>query len=355
MSKSVAIVSLIGLFGAMAISQAADTAGNTCEADDRAAYLCGLQNAEDLILIDNTSWVLVGELSAKPTGGGAYFVNIDDGAVRSAQPDFSAPAAAPYTACPGAPAPETFSAHGLGIRYGQSQVHEVFAINHNERESIEIFDLDVSEAVPRLTWKGCVIAPPAMSANSVAPLPDGGFVVTSFGIRTDPDTYQKAAAGEVSGFVAEWSAATGWSEVPGTLLVANNGIAVSDDGRQLFVTTWGDGKLHIVSRGEIPHTRRSIDLPGLRPDNIHRLADGRLLIAAQAAEATEVFACSREPVCTVGFVVLRFDPDTETLERLLEEPGSPVFGGASGAILVGDEIWVGTFRGDRVARYQMRQ
>ncbi len=132
----------------------------------------------------------------------------------------------------------------------------------------------------------------------------------------------------------------GWSEVPGTLLVANNGIAVSDDGKQLFVTTWGDGKLHILSRGEIPHTRQTIDLSGLRPDNIRMLADGSLLIAAQAAKSAEVFECLREPVCTVGFVVLRFDPNTQALERQLEEPGSPDFGGASAAIVVGDEIWM---------------
>ena len=354
MSRVVSLICLMTLIGAVDTVLAADTASNECEADDRATYICDLRNAEDLVLIEHSSWVLVGELSSTPAGG-AYFVNIDDGAVRAAQPDFASPAAAPYTDCPGAPGPNTFAAHGLGIRYGTAQVHEVFAVNHNERESIEIFDLDVSEAIPRLTWKGCVIAPPAMSANSVAPLPDGGFVVTSFGIRTDPNTYEKALAGEISGFVAEWSPEAGWSEVPGSLLVANNGIAVSEDGKQLFVTTWGDGKLHLISRGEIPHTRHTIDLAGLRPDNIRMLADGSLLIAAQAAEGAEVFACSREPVCTVGFVVLRFDPKTETIERLLEEPGSPVFGGASGAIVVGDEIWVGTFRGDRVARYRLRE
>jgi sugar lactone lactonase YvrE len=233
-------------------------------------------------------------------------------------------------------------------------MHEVFAVNHNGRESIEIFDLDVSKAIPRLTWKGCVIAPRAMTPNSVAPLPSGGFVATSFGIRTDPKTYEKALAGEISGFVAEWSPTAGWSEVPGTLLVANNGVAVSKDGKQLFVTTWGDRKLHVLSRGEIPHTHQTIDLPGVRPDNVRLLADGKLLIAGQSAEPNVVFACLSQPVCTVEFKVLRFDPATSILEPLLDEPGSPVFGGASAAILVGDEIWVGTFRGNRVARYKLR-
>jgi hypothetical protein len=357
MDKVIAFTSLLSFAAAMSASSsfAADAQPAACNSDGRASYICGLQNAEDLIHIQNTSWVLAGQIGPPPTDGGAYFINIKDGAVRKAEPDFSRPRAAPYSACPGALRRDVFAAHGLGIRYGTAQVHEVFAVNHNERESIEVFDLDMSNPTPRLSWKGCVVVPPAMSPNSVAPLPSGGFVATSFGIRTDPKTFEKVLAGEVSGFVAEWSPGSGWSEVPGTLLVANNGIDVSKDGKQLFVTTWVDSKLHVVSRGEIPHTRRTIDLPGVRPDNVRMLADGKLLIAGQTGDPNAILACLRQPVCTVGFKVVRFDPATSTVEQLLDEPGSAVFGGASAAIVAGEELWVGTFRGNRVARYKLRQ
>ena len=357
MNRIVGLTSLSGLLAAIGAgtSVGAEVKPTACDSDERASYICGLRNAEDLIHIKDTSWVLAGQLGPPPTDGGVYFIDIRDGAVKKAQPDFSRPTSAPYGACPGAPGAETFSAHGLGIRYGTARIHEVFAVNHNGRESIEVFDLDVSKESPRLTWKGCVVVPPAMLPNSVAPLPDGGFVATSFGNRTDPKTFEKAMAGDVSGFVAEWSATAGWSEAPGTLLSANNGVGVSKDGKQLFVTSWGDGKLHILSRGEIPHSRQAIDLPGLRPDNIRVLDDGTLLIAGQATQASAVFTCARQPVCTVGFKVLQFDPASSTMKTLLDEPGSPRFGGASAAIIVGEEIWVGTFRGDRVARYKLRQ
>jgi sugar lactone lactonase YvrE len=356
MNRIFGLGSLVSLLAAMSSSGsiAADEQA-ACDSDDRASYICGLRNAEDLVHIPDSSWVLAGQLGPPPTDGGIYFVGVKDGAVRRAEPDFSRPSVAPYAACPGAPPADVFSAHGLGIRHGTQRVHEVLAVNHNGRESIEVFALDMSQQTPRLTWKGCVVVPPALLPNSVAPLPGGGFVATSFGIRTDPNTFEKAMAGEVSGFVAEWSPTAGWSEVPGTLLAANNGVAVSKDGKQLFVTTWGDGKLHILSRGEIPHTRRTIDLAGLRPDNIRVLDDGKLLIAGQAAEASDVFACARQPVCTVGFKVMQFDPASARIEPLLDEPGSARFGGASAAIVVGDEIWVGTFRGDRVARYKLRR
>ena len=32
------------------------------------------------------------------------------------------------------------------------------------------------------------------------------------------------------------------------------------------------------------------------------------------------------------------------------EPGTPEFGGTAGAIIVGDEVWLGPFKGNRVAR-----
>jgi hypothetical protein len=324
-----------------------------CAADARASYICGVQNAEDLVLIKNTSWVLTGRLTKPPAGSGIYLINAKSRAVVDVRPDIKSAAAAAYSACPGAPAPDRFAAHGIGIRYGEGQRHEVLAINHIDRESVEVFDLDVSTPTPTLRWKGCVVVPAAVSPNSVAPLADGGFAVTSFGIRTDPKTYEKMAAGGVSGFVAEWSPRTGWSEVPGSLMAATNGIAASPDSKRLFVTGWVDSTLHILSRGQIPHTHETVALGGGRPDNIRDTTDGGLLITLQSGSVADVFNCTRDPVCRVGFKVLRYDPATAQLETLLDEPANPVFGGASSAVVIGNELWVGTFQGNRIARYKL--
>jgi hypothetical protein len=132
MNKIFGLASLLSLLAAMSSSDsfAADEQA-TCESDGRASYICGLRNAEDLIHIQGTSWVLAGQLGPPPTDGGIYFVGVKDGAVRRAEPDFSRPSVAPYAACPSAPPADVFSAHGLGIRYGTARVHEVFAVNHN--------------------------------------------------------------------------------------------------------------------------------------------------------------------------------------------------------------------------------
>ncbi len=346
-----ALAAMCSLAGTVSASGAASP--TDCASDQRASYICGVRNVEDLVAIRNTSWVIAGRLTDPPTQGGFYLIDVNSGAASPAAPDFNGPKAPIYSDCPGAPGSDEFAAHGLALRYGAGSKHELYAVNHNGRESIEIFDLDVSTKQPTLTWKGCVVVPPAVMPNSVAPVPGGAFVVTSFGIRTDPQTYQKAMVGGISGFVAKWTPGAGWSEVPGTQLSATNGIAVSEDGKRLFVTGWGDSKLHVISLGEIPYTYQSVALGAVHPDNIRATADGRLLITGQAATPAEIFACTNVPSCTVGFKVIAVDPVSLSVQPLLEDSGSSTFGGASAAILIGNELWVGTFNGSRIARYRL--
>ncbi len=355
--KAVAVL-MLGSLASAAISmqgRALAAEAGACSSDQRASYVCDVQNVEDLVAIRNSPWVLAGRITDPPTEGGFYLIDARNASARPLTPNFSSPRAEDFSDCPGALGADQFAAHGIGIRYGSGSKHEVYAVNHNARESIEIFDLDMSSTEPKLTWKGCVVVPPEVMPNSVAPLPEGGMVVTSFGIRTDPETYQKAMKGGISGLVMRWSPQSGWSEIPGTRFSANNGIAVSNDGKRLFVTGWGDRKLHVISLDVTPHTHRAIDLGAMHPDNIRTTEEGKLLITGQTGTPAEIFACTREPSCEVGFKVLSVDPASLAVETLLDEPGSAAFGGASTAILVGEEAWVGTFNGSRVARYRLER
>lgn len=341
--RGLSIVLLLAL-GGMASADGDSPAD--CAARGPVDHICGLRNAEDLERIDGTPWVLAGQLVANRGGpGGFYAVNARNRSVVPVAPDFSRPADRRYAGCPGAPRPELFAAHGIALQRGG---REVYAVNHGGRESVEIFDLDMRAATPTLVWKGCVIVPDAVAPNAVTPLPDGGLAVTSFGERTDKDSFAKMAAGQRTGFVAAWSPKTGWSEVPGSRLAAPNGIAASADGRTLYVTGWGDGTLHLLPwrRSGQP---RSVALDGLRPDNIRVAPDGGLLIAGQAATASAVLGCGRQRVCEVASRVLKVDPATLEATTLADVPGSPVFGGASVALLVDGRLWLGSFRGDRIA------
>ena len=195
-------------------------------------------------------------------------------------------------------------------------------MNHGGRESIEVFDLDLKGNAPTLVWRGCALTPDNLSGNSVAPLPSNGFAVTSFGVRNDPQSIAKIGAGQPSGFVAEWSPATGWSELPGTVFSGDNGIVASNDGATLFIAGWGDQKVHIVSRGKGAPTHREVALNGFHPDNIRFGPNGSLIVAGQVGTVTDILARLKIPICTAGTKVVRVDPKTLEMKTLVDEPGN---------------------------------
>jgi hypothetical protein len=43
------------------------------------------------------------------------------------------------------------------------------------------------------------------------------------------------------------------------------------------------------------------------------------------------------------------DPETLAVETIYSQADMPGFGGGTVALEVGDELWIGSFRGDRIA------
>ena len=50
-------------------------------------------------------------------------------------------------------------------------------------------------------------------------------------------------------------------------------------------------------------------------------------------------------------VVVRVNPQTMMYEEVIRQAPAPGLAAASVAVQVGDELWVGSFRGDRLTRY----
>jgi hypothetical protein len=49
--------------------------------------------------------------------------------------------------------------------------------------------------------------------------------------------------------------------------------------------------------------------------------------------------------------VIKIDPQTLKVQDVVRYPANDVFNFATGAIQVGKEIWVGSVRGDKIARF----
>ena len=346
------VLTLLG--GLLSVDPGTRAAG--CDARGPIAFVCGVMNPEDLVAVPRSPWVLASGLN----GGAIHAVN-----TRTHTPTQLFPAASArtrhdtktYAACPGPIDPaekEKFSAHGLNVREGRDGVHTVYLVHHGLRESIEVFEIDVRPSTPAFAWIGCVVAPEDVTLNAVAPLPDGGFVATNPYNRKIPNARNRAGAGEVSGEVREWQAGRGWTIVAGSESAGPNGIEVSRDGKWMYINMWPAKKMMRLSRGESPVKKDVLDVP-FHPDNIRWQADGTLLSAGHDAATMErATQCLRTTCSDAAAKVVRWDPKTLKVQEVVNYPSDDVFFGATAALQVGKEIWIGSVRGDRIARYPAR-
>ncbi len=188
--------------------------------------------------------------------------------------------------------------------------------------------------------------PEGADPNSLAPTPEGGFIVSKFDQAGDAQAFDKMQANQVTGALYEWKPGAGFTLLPGTEFPGDNGVEVSPDGKWLFVNIWPQSRILRFERGSTAApVAAQVDF---LPDNIHWGPHGKLLVAGQAAVFKSLFEC-RQARCPHDWAVVELDPATMQVTPLLRAPGTAAFSDATGAIQVGDEIWVGTYRGDRLA------
>jgi hypothetical protein len=347
---------LLGLALATCVLPTGGTRAADCAPDGNVKFVCGTVNPEDLVAVPGGDWVVVSGMN----GGGIHLVNTHDHQATRIFPSASAKEkldSRTYSSCPGpldAVGKEKISAHGINLRPGRGGVHTLYLVYHGARESIEVFDLDVKTKAPTLTWVGCVVAPESVAGNAVAPLPGDGFVVTNPYRRTLPKARDLAIAGSNSGEVWEWHSSAGWTMIPGSEGRGPNGIEVSKDGKWLYINLWPASQVVRISRGQTPVKKDVIDVT-FHPDNIRWQADGSLLTAGHYAPTIEkATECLRKKCPDAAARVARLDPETMKAKEIVNYPSSDVFFGATAALQVGKEIWIGSVRGDRVARYPLR-
>ena len=102
-----------------------------------------------------------------------------------------------------------------------------------------------------------------------------------------------------------------------------------------------------IWKGVAPAT---IKLGNFHPDNVHSLADGKLLIAGQIGNARDVMACAKEARCSVGSMIVVVDPKGQRVQSHVTVAPTSTFGAASTALLYGKDYWMSSYRGDRIVR-----
>jgi len=308
-----------------------------CPSDPGITYICGLQNAEDLLLAGDTGMILTSGMSGEGVTGHLYLVNpLDDSWEELVfGPNFSQDLdSSAYPNCLGPLDTSNFSAHGLALNETSANRFDLYITSHGAREAIEIFDLDFSTGIAELTWKGCVTLEDNIMHNSIAILADGGFVTTEF---ADENGFEPIFAGEVNGGVKEWHPGGEASVIEGTDLSGPNGIVVSEDGRYMFVAAFGSQELVRFDRSQNPMAKEIIPV-GIVLDNVRWGEPGKLLTAGGNAEGG-------------GWSVVEVDAETLEVTRVGGMDANAAMQGVSSALQVNNTIWVGTFQGDRIGYF----
>ncbi len=322
-------------------------------------FVCDIRNAEDLVLVPGTPWIIA---SGFAPGAGISLIDSRNGAHSTLYPGESPRASHDplFADCATPPVPATLVTHGLNLRPGSIGHSTLYAVGHGAREAIEVFDVDATGVQPALTWKGCVPMPEGLAANSVASFVDGSLVAT---ILLTPDkTFGDLFTREPTGAVVEWSPGKrGFQTIRGSELPGNNGIEVSADGREIFVASTGLQTIVVFSRANPTKQLRTTRPLPFMPDNVHWDLDGRLLTAGMKDDAP---ACGGRPgprqdfeqfsTCPRGFVAMAIDPVTMKETLLAKGPANPAFSNATMVLEVDKRFWIGTFSGDRVGYGTLR-
>jgi hypothetical protein len=328
----------------------------SCEPVGDIRFVCGQDGPEDLVVVPNTRWLIA---SAYGMSGGLFAIDTKEGSSTRLFPSATVKDRLDrqtYADCPGPLAGEDreyFRTHGLYLKEGRRGVHTLYVVHHGGRESVEVFELSTRSTPMTITWIGCVVAPDPIGLNAVVALPDGGFAATNFDPRQPPGGrggFSTAlTAGERNGEVWEWHPPSGWAKVPGSEAAGANGIEISPDGRWYYIAEWGNRSFMRLSRGRTPPERQEIAL-GFRVDNVRWGRDGMLLVAGQGEPAGAVTAGGGAGNLSMS-IIGRIDPRTMTYTAMVSQPTNERLSAATVAVQVGDEIWAGSFRGDRIARY----
>lgn len=343
----------------------------SCDPDATLRYVCGPVNAEDVLQLGNTRWIITSGMDGPLNGGGparGHLYLIDHQAKTfidwfpGANPVFNHDKSM-FPDCPGPLDVTSFSAHGIALRDTGSGSHRVYVTGHGAREAIEIFEVDQTVEVrgsrnpgfvpppPSITWVGCVVLPGKVSANSVATLDDGGFITTQFMDRSLPlvEAFGQVRQGKINGKVYEWHPGGKVQPIAGTEMSGPNGIVTTADGKTFFVASYGTNEVMRFERGT-GALRRQVLKMDITPDNLRWTTEGKLLATGgnHAAPGTGTAPAQ------AGWSVVEIDPQTLAMRRVANVERTTGMAGATVGIRVGNEIWVGTYSGNRIGYLPVR-
>lgn len=255
--------------------------------------------------------------------------------------------------CSKAP-PTVLSPHGIHLSTRHDGIMQLLVINHGSREAVEYFEVSqVNESIA-VIWKGCVNPTPATFLNNIVSLSNGGFIASqaydydAFSIGALNIELIKGILGWDTGYLFEWNAAQGFTKIPGSNGRFVNGVAITDDEKNLYATYYMGNEVRKIHRhsGEL---LASVKIP--QPDNLTWTTDGQLLVASHQGYLVEKLLCllTVQSTCTFQFGIYTLDAGSLDSNEIINHRGYPM-GGVTVATQLGNSLYLGSYSGDRVMR-----
>jgi hypothetical protein len=325
-----------------------------CKSSKELQFVYGALKPEDLAHIVGTRWLVASGFS---DGAGLKLIDTTAMTLRTWYTGESTQihkSDGPRGRCPAPPDPRTFNVQGISLRTSKTGIHTLYTTNHGGRESIEIFSIDARSDLPVLSWVDCVVLPEGVAANAVTSYSDGTILITE--LTRAGTTIADFVNGKKTGAVyALAPGAKSFIPLMGTELPGNNGIETAPDDSEFYVVAFGWHAVVAFSRADPSKPLRMSTAPGFMPDNIHWSA-GRLIAAGMQ---TDEPACGGLRVivngiadgmrCHRGYVVAQLEPHSMTYRVIAYAESDPAFNGVSGAVLIGNELWLSSYQADRIA------
>ena len=310
--------------------------------------ICGIEAPEDLVALDDR-YLIVSSLAVSDH---LYLLDTEQDEIIPMTTRLTVPRPEERWGDVACMPPVYMVSHGIDLSRSDDEAR-LLVVNHGSRESVEMFALRGDAQAPTLEWRGCVMAAENAQFNDVAALPDGGFLATDpLGASWQLPRMIAGAFGMDTGRVYRWESSAGYREVPNTEGAYPNGITLAADAKSFYLNLYLNGEVreHDLESGEV--LRR---VAVKKPDNSTLTPDGRLLVASHRANILSMMkavASDAGERNRIAFDVMYIDLERFGTRALYSDDGSSL-GGASVAVPVGDVLYLGAFRGDRMLRVEM--